>query len=388
MSISFSENPNVLANISFCDKECSNVNDNKTKADIVKLLESRHNIQIISKDYTLLNPNIMRNITYHQHVITTYTNGNPYLLFLTKIDGVNVCIYIDKKLKNGYTYPKMHCVKYRFDDSLFEKDTIFNGELIRDTERRWFFLIDNIVIYKGMNTNEKNILAKYELIHSILNNEYIYDKYLEVCPIQIKKLFLYKQIKYLIEQFIPTLSYQCKGLIFYTLNNRHTNYAYVMPREQQIHIKSSHEIDEIVETTYPDLWKKKHNICDEEITIKSEPIDNNTESINNNINNETSITDNNVVFRILKTDIPDIYNLYHLGTDKNLIKNSIALIPNIKISKYLYDTFKQNNNCLTMNIECKYSKIFEKWTPIKFVDNQPYSQDKIENIEKTLKPDL
>jgi hypothetical protein len=41
-----------------------------------------------------------------------------------------------------------------------------------------------------------------------------------------------------------------------------------------------------------------------------------------------------------------------------------------------------------MNIECKYSKIFEKWTPIKFVDNQPYSQDKIENIEKTLKPDL
>jgi hypothetical protein len=239
-----------------------------------------------------------------------------------------------------------------------------------------------------MNTNEKNILAKYELIHSILNNEYIYDKYLEVCPIQIKKLFLYKQIKYLIEQFIPTLSYQCKGLIFYTLNNRHTNYAYVMPREQQIHIKSSHEIDEIVETTYPDLWKKKHNICDEEITIKSEPIDNNTESINNNINNETSITDNNVVFRILKTDIPDIYNLYHLGTDKNLIKNSIALIPNIKISKYLYDTFKQNYNCLTMNIECKYSKIFEKWTPIKFVDNQPYSQDKIENIEKTLKPDL
>ena len=151
MSISFSENPNVLANISFCDKECSNVNDNKTKADIVKLLESRHNIQIISKDYTLLNPNIMRNITYHQHVITTYTNGNPYLLFLTKIDGVNVCIYIDKKLKNGYTYPKMHCVKYRFDDSLFEKDTIFNGELIRDTERRWFFLIDNIVIYKDLD---------------------------------------------------------------------------------------------------------------------------------------------------------------------------------------------------------------------------------------------
>ena len=124
----------------------------------------------------------MRNVLYHQHILTPYTHGNPYMLFLTKIDNINCALFIDKKLKDGYTYPKIHCVKYRFSDELYEKDTIFTGELVRDNERRWFFLIDNLLLYKGMKTNEKNILSKFELINKIMENDYTPDKYLEICP--------------------------------------------------------------------------------------------------------------------------------------------------------------------------------------------------------------
>ena len=41
---------------------------------------------------------------------------------------------------------------------------------------------------------------------------------------------------------------------------------------------------------------------------------------------------NNAVFKVLKTDMPDIYNLYCNDMNANLVKHTIALIPNIKTS--------------------------------------------------------
>ena len=438
---------NILSQISFCDKQCSNVNDNKVKAQIVDIIDKKYGIQIITKDYNLVNPNILRNISYHQHILTPYTHGNPYMLYLTKVDNINCALFIDKKLKDGYTYPKMHCVKYRFTEELYEKDTILTGELVRDNERRWFFLIDNILLYKGMKTNEKNILSRFELIYNIMENDYTTDKYLEICPLYVKKLFLYKDVKKMVEEFIPNLSYMCKGIVFYTLNNKHSNYLYMMPRDSQIPIKSSSEIDDIVQDKYPDLWEKKKASTGEQ-EYQTESYDNKYDTssasgasngasgasgasaannsssgasgasgasdtiifdINSNTNSnitiiqntsttsttstiakssdvESVIEPNNVVFKVLKTDIPDIYNLYCCeNTNTNLLKHSIALIPNIKISHHLYYTFNSKPNNLGLNMECKFSNIFEKWIPIKFVDNTIFNKNSIEEIENKLK---
>ena len=425
---------NILSQISFCDKQCSNVNDNKVKAQIVDIIDKKYGIQIISKDYNLVNPNILRNISYHQHILTPYTHGNPYMLYLTKVDNINCALFIDKKLKDGYTYPKMHCVKYRFSEELYEKDTIFTGELVRDNERRWFFLIDSILLYKGMKTNEKNILSKFELIYNIMENDYTSDKYLEICPLYVKKLFLYKDVKKMVEEFIPNLSYMCKGIVFYTLNNKHSNYLYMMPRDSQIPIKSSSEIDDIVQDKYPDLWEKKQASTTDHDSNTNENSNVHTHDYEDNINNnnininmyspspssvassgsrddtiifdsnsntnsnitvihtvsktvevESVIEHNNVVFKVLKTDMPDIYNLYCFDNTNNLLKHSIALIPNIKISHHLYYTFNSKPNNLGLNMECKFSSIFEKWIPIKFVDNTIFTKHNIEAIENKLK---
>jgi len=385
---------NILSKISFCDKQCSNVNDNKIKGQIIQTLESKYEIQAVSRDYNIINPNTLRIVSFHQHIITPYSNGNPYLLYLTKIDGINCCFYIDKKLKDGYTFPKMHCVKYRFNNDLFENETIFSGELVKDNERRWIFLIDNVLLYKGMQTSEKNIISKFELIHSILNNEYQLDKYLEICPLQVKKLFLYKDVRKMVNEFIPNLSYTCKGIVFYTLNSKCSNFAFLMPRDAQFEIKSPSEINDIVQAKYPKLWIKKHSINKENIPDAMNDfgnVDKTDDSISNN-GIVDSISDanleidlNNVVFKILKTDIPDIYNLYCIDEQNNLYKHSTALVPNIKISHYLYNTFKSNPNNLGMKIECKFSKVFEKWTPIRFVNNEPFNKVKIEELEEKIK---
>jgi hypothetical protein len=392
---------NTLSKISFCDKQCSNINDNKVKGQIIQHLESKYNIQAVSRDYNIINPNTLKIVSFHQHIISPYSNGNPYLLYLTKIDGINCCIYIDKKLKDGYTFPKMHCVKYRFNEDVFENDTIFSGELVKDNERRWFFLIDNILLYKGLNTSDKNIISRFELIHNIINNEYQLDKYLEICPLQVKKLFLYKDVRKMVNEFIPNLSYSCKGIVFYTLNNKCSNFAFLMPRDTQFEIKSPQEINEIIQNKYPKLWAKKHSITKDNIPDAITYNSNSSININTNYNtiiNSQNVIDNcesiledviigndNVVFKVLKTDIPDIYNLYCIDDNNNLMKHSIALVPNIKISHYLYNTFKSNPNNLGLKIECKFSKVFEKWTPIRFVNNEPYTKNTIEKIEDKIK---
>jgi hypothetical protein len=274
-----------------------------------------------------------------------------------------------------------------------------------------------------------------------MDNDYTSDKYLEICPLYVKKLFLYKDVKKMVEEFIPNLSYMCKGIVFYTLNNKHSNYLYMMPRDCQIQIKSSSEIDDIVQDKYPDLWEKKQSSTGNQNYPMNES-DNESENVVSNISNITNISsyvsdiiildsnsnsnsninsnstviqnisntsntlnttktdelesvieNNNVVFKVLKTDIPDIYNLYcfentantSTNTINNLFKHSIALIPNIKISHHLYYTFNSKPNNLGLNMECKFSQIFEKWIPIKFLNNTIFTKNSIEDIENKLK---
>ena len=59
------------------------------------------------------------------------SNGNPYFLLLTKINGINQCIFIDKKIKKNHEHPRMIINIFYFDDEVFE-GTLFDGEIIKD----------------------------------------------------------------------------------------------------------------------------------------------------------------------------------------------------------------------------------------------------------------
>ena len=92
------------------------------RQQILNYISETHNIQVIEREYVLLNPHMIKNITYNQHILATYTNGNPYILLFKVIDDVPCCIYIDRKLKNGYSYPKIHCVQYNMKPELFKNE--------------------------------------------------------------------------------------------------------------------------------------------------------------------------------------------------------------------------------------------------------------------------
>lgn len=381
---------NSLSKISFCDKECYNVNNNRTKEQIIKYIQKKYKINIIEKQYVVINPHMVRNISFHEHLLATFTNGNPYLLYLTRIDDLPCCIYIDRKLKEGYSYPKIHCVQYMFDSALFDQDTLFTGELVRDINRNWQFLISDLLIYEGVDTKNKNILSRFQLIHNILDNMYKPDPVTEICPIMVKRLFQYSDAKYLIEEFMPNLSYVCKGLVFYTLNSQFSDYAWVIPKENQIaNIKRKHEIDQEFYAKYPE-YAKHMDIETNQLPHLAEHSPSNTgkrsleslcslSTINPMFKSKYIHTDEPVNLVIMKTEIPDIYYLY--TSDNHTERVGTAFVLNLAMSQGLSKlTDEGNTSCVA---RCYYHKYFDRWIPYELVQDstqQAITRDEYEAI--------
>ena len=114
--------------------------------------------------------------------------------------------------------------------------------------------------------------------------------------------------------------------------------------------------------------------------INTNPI--NTNPINTNPINSTSgdinissvvIGKDEVVLKILKTDMPDIYNLYVLQEkgDEHLenSKIGIAFIPNLVTSQMLYQYFQKYPTDMNAKVICKYHSYFHKWIPLKILND-------------------
>ncbi len=61
-----------------------------------------------------------------------------------------------------------------------------------------------------------------------------------------------------------------------------------------------------------------------------------------------------------KTQLPDVYELY-IDTSTGLIREGIAHIPNLKISHYCQELFKNKE---TIKMICIKSIKFNKWVPL------------------------
>ena len=164
------------------------------------------------KKYILDNLDIKTNHKYHYryakiyneqykknlnnpHLICLKSSGTPYLLFCTQINDVNYCFLIDKKIKDGYSYPKIFLVHYRFNDNIFN-GTLFETELLKDNDEKWFLLISDIYSHNGSSIFSKQITERMNIINNIFMNEYINDSFCNICPIMIKRYFDYIGLLY------------------------------------------------------------------------------------------------------------------------------------------------------------------------------------------------
>jgi hypothetical protein len=343
------EKPLKTKEISFCDKLANNVVNIENKSLILDKL-SKYGISFNGRSAVIVNNIILNNLVNNPHLIGLKSSGTNYLLFLTKINDINYCFYIDRKLKQGYSYPRIISTKYRFDDTIF-RDTLLEGELVRDHSNNWSFLIGDLLCYKG-EKEVSNISIRFNKIYNMLSKFYIRDDTLEICPLIVKRLFMYNDIDYIKDEFIENLPYSCRGLYFYTLNTKHSNYLYLFQSGFKIKCKSESN-EEIINNS---------NTTNSNTTNSNTTNSNTTNS--NTTNSITTIKSKYIILGIMKTINPEIYNVY-CNKSGELYTYGIAHIGSLRKSKLILSIFEDLGLNEVVNMECEYSEKFKKWEPIK-----------------------
>jgi len=303
--------PSSLTKTGFCGKTVDNVTNNEFKEFILNDMKIKCGGQQYNGRYAkIYNEQYSKNLN-NPHIICLKSSGTPYLLYCTQINNVNYSFLIDKKVKVGYDYPKIFVAPYQFDNSVFT-GSLFETELVRDTNQNWFLLLSDIYFHKSANCSNQVIMDRMNLIHTLVETEYNKDSFCDVCPIQVKRYFDFKDKELIMNEFIPSLNYGTRGFYFIPLKSSYSKILY--------------------------LFKEG------DLTIKKEKKD----TLN---------------FLIKKTLKRDVYDLYLQGPN-NIVKHGIACIPSLKCSQMLRLLFEETMDEQDLCVECRYNEKFEKWQPL------------------------
>ena len=309
--------PSSFTKTSFCNIEIDNITKNESKQYILNQMSLLcSGIKYNSRYAKVFNEQFSKNLN-NPHVFFLKSSGTPYLLFMSQINGINYCFFIDKKIKEGYDYPKIFILPYQFSSELY-KGSLFECELIRKKNKKWCLAINDIYYQEGKSLKKTIIIDRMNTIHTMLTNQFTENDFNHTCPLFIKRYFDYKDIHYAINEFAPQLDYKTRGIYFVPLRVDYSNILYIFPKESN-----------------PVVMKetKKTTKC----------------------------------FRIMKTMKPDVYELY-LNDKDNIIKQGIALVQTIVLSHTLLNYFNDKSFDDEILVECKFHGRFKKWEPVSLSD--------------------
>lgn len=333
-----------LSEISFCSKIGYNIKLNDAKQRILEDLERKFRFKVIQKHYEKYVESTIVRLNNNPHMISVRTNGNPYLLYLTRFNFVNQCVFIDKKIQQGYYFPRMIISKFRMDDDLFE-GTLFDGEMVKDHNGNWIFIISDVIGYNGTYLDNVNLVKRMNMIYNMLQTKFIPDDF-DVCKFQVKRYFRYDEIEQVITDFIPRLRYSCRGIYFKPM--------FLKFRDILMNFDDN-LIQKVMRTKYKSvsnflmLEDKEQIIAD-----KKESMSRDNSSVFNAKQTKEKL------FYVKKTSQPDVYEI--VDTDGN--NQQVACIPTLKVSKMMREIFLMKNVTDKVLMRCEMSENFNRYVPV------------------------
>jgi len=357
-----------IGEISFCDRTAYNIKSDDLKKKILDEIHDRYGCKVIQKHHDRFecqNNACVQRVTRIPHLCSTRTNGNPYFLYLTRIHFGIQCIFIDKKIQQGYFYPRMIMVKLWFDDVLFN-GTVFEGEMIKNHDGTWQYVINDLLAYKGQSLKDKTLTQSINILYELLKNEYIEDD-TTCCELRVKKYFHFEDIPYMIDTFIPNLDYTCRGIYFKPIYKKFRDYLLefdhtLIKREKRIKVSNVKQQSFLTEdnlvssSSRPNTQAKQDRV---DVPCVRDPV--NDETRNVDIINESK------VFQTRKTKNPDVYEIYDAGDD-NVI--DIPCIPDMKSSLMMNKAFESCTFLETIPVVYRWHGKFKKWYPQSVLSNQ------------------
>lgn len=302
-----------------------------------KLIEFEHDLPLLKEKNCFVSPNY---------------NGVHSLLIFIKINDRYISVIVDRKTLSyninqvNYDKVKIIPVSIRLDEEVY-RGTIIDGVMLyNNVDNIKNFVVNDVYSLRGNDVSADKITNKMLNFGTYLDTVK-QDSNLENLVLIINKLYQLKDIQQLINVYIPKSKYlkSIKGVTFYP------------------------------EYSGTKLIYLYNNCAHGELSDKKVNDTNDINSINS-INGEKDISIGKVkdnvtlaVFKMKKTDIVDVYNLY-LGEKfqedgKMLFKYKkicMAYIPTKECSYFCKEAFSKNNTD-NLLVKCKYEKDKERWIP-------------------------
>lgn len=310
--------PNNLQLTNFCNLKINNIISNEVKSYILQELKLRVNGMTYNTNYAKILSKINKQGLNNPHIACLKSNGSPYLMYCCKINLINYVLFIDKKINNGYSYPKIFILPIYFTDDVFN-GTLFECELVKDKYSNWHILFIDVYYHNNVLLNNKNIINRINLMYEILKNAKLEEEVNYF--IKVKEYFNLKNLKINIKNTCNKLNYNHRGIYFIPLNVKYNKLLYLFDK--------------------------------------------------NELKSILDIKDNNLNFLVTKTHNVEIYDIY-LIEKNNYKKIDILYIPNIDKSKYVKELFDKYDKEII--VKCIYNYKFNKWEPIE------YTEESVNNI--------
>jgi hypothetical protein len=343
-----------LGEISFCDRIGFNIKSDEIKKQILQQLEAITGFKVIQKHYDKFEPGLASRLNSMPHMLSLRTNGNPYLLFLTTYNYENQCIFIDKKIQHGYCFPRMILSKLWFEPSLF-KNTLLDGEMVRTATGDWHFIINDIICLNNQVLDKQNIIKRIAIVYDILQNKFKDDEF-NCCHLLVKKYFVLDQLDNMVNTFMPSLPYTCRGIYFKPF--------YLKFRDILLNFDDS-LVQKVVRFKYKHLdghtFKENLNGCADQVEKPKTPDQQEEPHTAEHVPKAPPKDTTNTLYYVRKTSNTDVYELYTSLHEPKA--TGIALVNTIKTSKMLKELFRNLNITERVAMNCVYNPKFQKYIP-------------------------
>jgi hypothetical protein len=339
--------------ISFCDRVCNNIKSLDTK-DIILDELSRYGIQILSRHWHHLDEKGMQHVRRVPHLACLRSNGNPYYLFITRYEDTPIIFFVDKKVQPGYQKPRMILGRGRWHEDLSD-GTLFDGEMVKDKNSQWVFLINDILAYKGKHLTAEVLPDRLNIVRDILQNKYVVDKTLDVCTYEVKRFaYATQQGTQGLIEMSKELPYTNRGIYYWPFSNKYKpklyNFDDSLIKSVGVKVKDDPDFRANVQTPLP-LPPQASSA-----TITTSPMTPQAMKVEENQNER--------VLWLRKTENPDVYDVY--PTDNGMMqgnKMAIAYVKTLEDSRYLRQVFLTATVVVYIPFHCR--RVNEKWQPLR-----------------------
>jgi len=353
--------------ISFSDRVAFNIKSNDHKDIILDQMKALYDIKILQRHHHNLDNNNI-NFILSNHLMNLRSNGNRYYLYFTLYNNIETMYFIDKKIHPGYQRPRIIFGRGLFDKKLF-KNTLLDGEMVKCKDNTWSFLINDIICYEGTYLNRKMLPERLKIIYNMLETQYTPDETIDVCNYKVKRYFnMCKEAIETIMELSSNLNYTCRGIYICPYDFKYKPKLYNFDESSVINVvRKTKDITEFnsgalatpaslasLATAAPSQAPLTPALAPAQATpsVPSAP---------------TVPTTEEKILYIVKTNEPDIYNVYDNEDVLNKPSIGIALVQTLSDSKLLRNSFRDKNAITNIKFACVYVDKFKKWRAVRQV---------------------